>query len=169
MKFIETTEGFINTSAVTSVVRIKPLRKDGYRELTHLVQYGEHLTAYTWESECEALVTEIIPATPGYSVIHVCDDGSTFPEDIIAWQVHRTLNPVPITAEGAVEGNFGTLEPNGAVSVPYLGRFDTRADFERNAAEEWRKQQESAKAERQQSRLEKRPALTLKKAAGVSV
>ena len=170
MKFIETTEGFINTSVITSVVRINPVRNDGYRELTHAVRYrehGENQIAYTWESEHDALVSEIIPAAPGYSVLRrYHEEADTYSEDVIAWRIHRILDhPVPITADGAAHGDFAILEPSGSVIVPFDSRYDTRADFDRNAAEEWRKEQESKTESQktQQPRPAKRLALAVKK------
>lgn len=151
-KFIDTTDGVLNTSCIMSVRRLSEPRKVGHYSCKHLVQYvenGASCTAYTWEDDLKALTAEIIPAVPGYSVVRVCesDDGEAdsvlSPEPVIAWGIDRGgVSVIPILTDGAADdcGNaYGVLRPDGTVEVPCDCSYASLEEFKNHVAEESRK------------------------------
>jgi hypothetical protein len=152
-KFVDTTDGLINTNCIVLVRRLREPRKVGLYACEHVVQYsmnGEYCTAYTWERELAALTDEIIPGSPGYYVVRACDseddsDGGSVlpPEPVTAWRIKRNgASTTPILTDGASDdcsNTYGVLRPDGAVEVPADRCYASLEEFKSYVAEEARK------------------------------
>jgi hypothetical protein len=147
-KFINTTDGLLNTNRIVLVRQLSEPRKVGPYLCHHLVQYsedGQSHTAYTWEHDLAVLTDEIIPASPGYFVVRACgdDDGNVLPpEPVIAWRIRGDgASIVPVLVDGAADGYtniYGVLRPDGTVDVPHHCRYDSLEEFKSYVAEEAR-------------------------------
>lgn len=100
---------------------------------------------------------QIIPCSPGFWVVEVCEDGSVHKTPIVGWLLHtesayqkdvnksRWLYGEPIVPGSIRENDDIYIQyPNGEVSLPGVETFETEGDFVKNIISERKSKREKS-------------------------
>jgi len=136
-KFVETLAGtFVSASEISRIISGKS--KSGLSSLIRTRDDSgssvEFETLSSAQEIADWLNSTIIPAQPGYFLVHKIVGGATIEQftrwatPIIAWRFEAYGYPTPMTVEGPWNGEGEChliIDPNGVVTYPGNGSFTT--------------------------------------------